>query len=94
MNDMTILHLAISLNNKEFVDFILMSSKDVDKNKFSESHGTPIHIACKTGNIQIVQKLVLSGADSSLKDKNGKLAIELTQNQKIIYLLEKYNKLR
>lgn len=60
---MSILHEAIYYNRRELVDFILMSSKSVDVNLMSPTYGNPLHIACKVGNIKVVQKLVLSGTN-------------------------------
>ena len=92
---MSILHEAIFFNKPQMVDFILMTAKNVDINLMSPTYGNPLHIACKVGNIKIVQKLVLSGADITAKDaKTQKLPKEFTENQKIIYLLEKYVKMQ
>ena len=47
----------------------------------SELHGTPLHLACKIGNLKIVQQLLINGADFSIKSaKNGKLAKDNTDN--------------
>ena len=91
--DMSILHQALQLNEQKLVDFILVASKNVNINLMSPTHGTPLHIACKTGNIKIVQKLILSGAQITVAH-NGKQPKESTKNQKIVYLLEKYEKIQ
>jgi len=52
-------------------------------------------LACKIGNLKIVQQLLINGADISAKSlKNGKLAKDSTDNQRIVFLIEKYEKLR
>ena len=61
----------------------------------SSLHGTPLHLACKIGNLKIVQRLLINGADITLKSqKNQKLAKDSTDNQRVKYLIEKYEKLR
>ena len=60
----------------------------------SPSVGTPLHLAAVQGHLKIVQKLVLSGADILKRDPiKDKVAKDLSKNQKIVYLLEKYEKL-
>jgi ankyrin repeat protein len=56
----------------------------------SEEFGTPLHVACKISNLKIVQKLVLIGANIEAVDSKGKIAKNLTDNQKIVFLIEKY----
>jgi ankyrin repeat protein len=91
--DAAILHQALQLNDMKLIDFILVASKNVDVNLVSKTHGSPLHVACKVGNIKVVQKLILSGAQI-LVQFNGKSPKEFTNNQKIVYLLEKYEKIQ
>ena len=91
---MGVLHTSISLQRQDFVDLILLSDK-TDVNLMSSLHGTPLHMACKFGDIKIVQKLLISGADLTLKSqKNGKYAKDITDNDRIVFLIEKYEKWR
>ena len=71
----------------------MISCPLIELNLTSPSIGTPLHVACIQGNIKVVQKLILSGVDISLRDHNQKLAKECTENHKIVFLLEKYEKL-
>lgn len=88
-----ILHLAIQKNSLDILDLIMMSSH-VDLNLVSPTFGTPLHVACKLGNLKTVQRLILAGADLSIRDpKTKKLAKETTSDMKIVYLIEKYEKL-
>lgn len=76
------------------IDLILMSER-ADINLMSSLPGTPLHLACKIGNLKIVQQLLINGADIQIKCiKNGKLAKDSTDNQRVVYLIEKYEKLR
>jgi len=76
------------------IDLILMSER-ADLNLVSSLHGTPLHLACKIGNLKIVQQLLINGADIFIKSqKNGRLAKDSTDNQRIVFLIEKYEKLR
>ena len=89
---MGVLHISVSLQRHDLIDLILMSEK-VDINILSSLHGTPLHIACKMGNLKIVQQLLISGADINIKSpKNGKLAKDNTDNSRIAFLIEKYEK--
>ncbi len=61
----------------------------------SPLHGTPLHIACKMGNIKIVQQLLINGADISVKSpKNGKLPKDISDNARIAFLIEKYEQMK
>lgn len=89
--DMSALHMAVQMKKLEMVDLILMSSSQVDIDLFSETHGTPLIVASKVGDLKIAQRLIIRGAKIDLKDPIlNKTAKELTENQKIVYLLEKY----
>jgi len=88
-----ILHIAIQQNSPETLDLIMISSK-IDINLLSPSCGTPLHVACKSSNLKFVQKLILAGADMSIRDpKTKKSAKETATDLKIVYLIEKYEKL-
>ena len=88
----TILHMAIEKQQMQMIDIILMSQPDI--NAMSKEHGTPLHVACKTSNMKVVQRLVLIGANIQATDSKGKMANNITENQKIVFLLEKYEKLQ
>ena len=93
-SQMGVLHVAVSFQRNDMIDLILMSER-ADINLMSSLHGTPLHLACKMGNLKIVQQLLISGADIQIKcTKNGKLAKDSTDNQRVVYLIEKYEKLR
>lgn len=93
-SQMGVLHVAVSFQRNDLIDLILMSER-TDINLMSSLHGTPLHLACKIGNLKIVQQLLINGADIFLKSlKNGKLAKDSTDNQRIVFLIEKYEKLR
>ena len=51
--DMSILHEAIWFNKPSLVDFILLCSKNININLMSPTYGTPLHIACRVGNIKM-----------------------------------------
>lgn len=91
---MGVLHVAVNFQRNDLIDLILMSER-TDINLMSSLHGTPLHLACRIGNLKIVQQLLINGADIFLKSlKNGKLAKDCTDNQRIVFLIEKYEKLR
>ena len=63
-------------------------------NVFSPQHGTPLHMACKVDSLPIVQLLLLNNAEQSITSKGAKNRTpkEVTKNQRIVYLIEKYEK--
>jgi ankyrin repeat protein len=63
---MGVLHIAVNFQRNDMIDLILMS-QTVDINLMSSLHGTPLHLACKAGNLKIVQRLLIHGADITLK---------------------------
>ena len=75
---MGVLHVAVNFQRNDMVDLIMMSEK-ADINLMSPLHGTPLHMACKIGNLKIVQQLLINGADITLIMK-GKLAKDNTAN--------------
>ena len=51
---MGVLHVAVNFQRNDLIDLILMSER-IDINLMSSLHGTPLHLACKIGNLKIVQ---------------------------------------
>jgi ankyrin repeat protein len=50
---MGVLHMAVRLQRNDLVDLILLSElSNIDL--ISPAHGTPLHVACKSGNLKIV----------------------------------------
>lgn len=91
--EMGVLHLAILMDRLDMVELLMTNSKGLQLNLVSNQEGTPLHLACKMGHLKIVQKLVLAGADILVKHPvTGLLARWSTENQRIIFLLEKYEK--
>lgn len=68
---------------------ILLESKDLDINKIT-SRGSALHLACRYGFKDIVERLLEAGADPSLEDNEGNFAILLTNNLEILELIPKY----
>ena len=60
---MSILHMAIATERMDIVDLILQKAQNVQIDILSQTHGTPLHVACRSGHIKMVQKLVLNGAN-------------------------------
>ncbi len=49
-------------------------------------------MGCKVDSLAIVQLLLLNNADFNIKNAKGRKPKEVTNNQRIIYLIEKYEK--
>lgn len=50
---MTPLHIAVQLKLNEIIE-LLLTLETTDINIMSPIHGTPLHIACKGGNVKII----------------------------------------
>ena len=85
----TPLHLAVSLNKKEYVEILLRSGVDV--NTIGKSGCTPLHLAVMKGNKEIVELLLDRKANVYLEcfhnANKGYTALEAAvanRNEKII----------
>ena len=90
-NMMSALHIAVQLKSSEVIELLLTCEK-TEIDVMSPIHGTPLHLACRGGSVKIVQQLLLNNADFTLRNAKGKSVKEVTNNQRIIYLIEKYEK--
>ncbi|CDW79366.1 protein kinase domain containing protein [Stylonychia lemnae] len=89
--EMSALHIAVQMKSSDVIELLLTHDKtEIDIQ--SSIHGTPLHLACRGGSVKIVQQLLLNNADLSIKNNKFKTAKEVTNNQRIIYLIEKYEK--
>lgn len=83
--------MAVSLKASEVIE-LLLTCERTDIDLISPIHGTALHVACMGGSVKIVQQLLLNNADFNVKNDKLKVAKEVTKNQRIIYLIEKYEK--
>lgn len=69
----------------------LLLRKQADISKCDKDERSPLHNACRKGNVQIVELLIKNKTADILKcDKDGNSSLELAQksgNQKIVELL-------
>ena len=49
---------------------------------FKQDGNTPLNYACRKGNDNITQILLSHGADTTIKNKNGKSPLDECQNEK------------
>jgi len=56
---------------------LLDQDPNIDVNELDEFGYTPLHLACDRGNVDIVKILLKKGADITIKDPDGFLALEL-----------------
>jgi ankyrin repeat protein len=52
--------------------------------------GSPLHQAAKEGNKQILMMLLQKDVDIHLKDNNGKIALEICNDEECMNILKKY----
>jgi ankyrin repeat protein len=89
----TPLHTATTRCNKEIVDVLL---ENISRDKLNDfvnakttlSGTTSLHIAAKSNSLEIVKSLLKHGATYNIKNKEGKLPVDLSKDQKVINLLE------
>ena len=87
------LHIACQLKDLDIIDILLQCDKlDVNLCAPQKNGETALHMACRLDEMQIVQRLLLSGADFTIRSAKNKVAKEVTKNQRIVYLIEKYEK--
>ncbi len=85
------LHLAVRVQSSEIIELLLTCDK-TQIDIYSSLHGTPLHEACRGDSVKIVQQLLLNNSDFTIRNEKSKLPKEITKNQRIIYLIEKYEK--
>ena len=81
------LHLSSYKGYTEIVN-LLIQHKEIDCDLCLPNIGTALHCACKKNNFKIVS-LLLHKCDPKIKNDEGKLAIELTNDPNIKKLLNK-----
>ncbi|XP_055839237.1 alpha-latrotoxin-Lg1a-like [Episyrphus balteatus] len=84
----TLLHIAACNGDSMLVEFSLQSVNHDELNNFinkqtTSDGATPLHIASENGFLDVVKSLLKNGAIYNLKNANGKMPIELSQNQNI-----------
>lgn len=97
---MSPLHIAVSRMQPAIIELLLMNKK-TDVNIHSPLHGTPLHTACRTGSLKIVQQLLLNKANiaatceviqfvDGVRASKQVTPKEVTKDKRIIRLIEKY----
>ena len=64
------LHIAVKNNSIKLVKYFL--NKNSNPNELNKDGQTPLHLALKEGNKDIIDLLIKNGADISIKDNEGK----------------------
>jgi hypothetical protein len=72
---------------------ILQNCVNLDIDLMSNTHGTPLHLASKMGINKVILKMIMSNANILLKNNQGLVPKQITKNQKVIFLIEKYEKI-
>lgn len=52
-----------------------------DINCLTNDGDTPLHLACENGHLNVVTVLLMHGADKSIKNKNGKTALDIAKEK-------------
>ena len=89
LSHMNLLHYAIDINRKNFIEFLLEKEADVNVPDKLD-HWTPIMYAIQKQNIKLIRKLLDKGASVDYKDIDGftPLAVAVdSNNEQIIQLI-------
>ncbi|KAL3278405.1 hypothetical protein HHI36_013730 [Cryptolaemus montrouzieri] len=91
-NGSTTLHSASSKGYCEIIDALLQYVDADELKNFIDAETTPdgntsLHVACKNGFLEVAKSLLKYGATYNIKNNEGKLPIELSEDQNIIELL-------
>lgn len=63
------------INRNKMVDLLINAKADV--NSMDDKGCTPLHVACKFGRTEIIQRLIEKGARIHKIDRKGKVIVEL-----------------
>lgn len=74
----TPLHWAAYAASEKVAEYLL-AQPDIQIDLRDQSGQTPLHLSTTYGNIKIVKKLLVAGADRSLKDHKGQTALEIAE---------------
>ena len=66
----TLLHFASLLGKKNFVEMLIALKADI--NAFSEAEGTPLHCAVFAESTEVINLLLMAGADHAIANKEGR----------------------
>lgn len=82
------IQLAIDLKDKYYIDKLL-AQPGINLNLVT-SKGSPLHMAAKEGNREILIKLLDKDVDIHIRDNYEKMPIDICSDQECINLLKKY----
>ena len=63
------MHRSVLNNNIKFVEYFINKKDDI--NKQNKNGDTPLHLAFKIGNYDIIRLLLENGANIKIKNKKG-----------------------
>lgn len=87
-NDWVALEWACWLGHPRIVG-LLLSNKKINVNYNHPQRGSCLHLAAKADHFQICQMLLMHQIDLTVTNQDGKRAKDVTQNPKIIKLIER-----
>ena len=76
--DNTLLHLATYFNSKKIFNYLL-TVKKIKVNSKNRDGFTPLHFAVINQNISMIKKLLMKGANSSIKNNSKETAYDLAK---------------
>jgi ankyrin repeat protein len=76
----TPLHFACQEGHESVIKMLVENGADIDVADFCRM--TPLHFACQEGHESVVKVLVESGADTHARDGEGRLPIDLIEDDR------------
>jgi len=81
---LNVLHVACRENSIKTVEFLLKREHDlINSITDKKSEFTPLHFAVYNKSKELIKMLLSNGANKNMKDKDGKSAIEMTDDEEI-----------
>jgi len=73
----------VKSNSIKLIKYFL--EKKISPNEVNKEGQTPLHLAVKSGKIEIIELLMDNGADKSIKDNKGKKPFDYATKEIIHY---------
>lgn len=86
---LTLLHIASQCGHLQVARVIFNSSNEFEVLKAADENGnTPLYLACESGNIDIVEFLIESGANITTVNSRGEIPLHVASQQKSVEIVQ------
>ena len=86
---LTSLHIASQCGHLQVANVIFNASKEFEVLEAADENGnTPLHLACESGNVYIVEFLIASGANITTVNSRGEIPLHVASQQKSVEIVQ------